>query len=71
MFSLDVLISCLSKLWKDIIDHILFSISIGVSVIVKGLDDFVINSMLPGNVFETVGSVSVTFMHNIVVNRRF
>ena len=71
LLGLDVLIPSVGKLWKNIVDIILSSVPIGLSVLLEALNDLVLDPVLPGDILVAIGPVSVAVVHDFVMNRRF
>ena len=63
-----VLVTRLSKRWKSFVDHIDFSVVIYGSSATKLVNDIVWNSIRPCDVSVSILPVSVTIMHDFIVD---
>ena len=71
LFLCEILVSCISKWWKSVIDYILLSITIVISADLIFLNSFFSNPIDPCFVFVSMFTVSVAVVGNIVVDRGF
>jgi hypothetical protein len=67
---LDVRVSGFSKLRENIVDQVLFTVTVQLSLGVEGVEVFFADTALPGLVLVTVISVAVAIMHDHVVGGR-
>ena len=71
LFQFDILVSSFSKWGKPWINNILLPISIIFSLILELFKAWRWYSIHPSDIFMSIWPMSITIMHNIVVNRWF
>jgi uncharacterized membrane protein len=67
----EVLVSSFCKGWKTLVNNVLLSIKIILTSALELIHEFIWNSGQPSLILVPVLSVSVTIMHDVVVNCRF
>ena len=70
-FLMEVLVSSFCKGWKSLVDNVLLTIQIILTSTLELIHEFIWDSGQPSLILVPVLSVSVTIMHDVVVNCRF